>query len=316
MNRPKPPAAATDQTDDAFVPQIIGRLASARYQASAWGPFLRTAWARSRHNMAVRPQRRASTRRWLGFSFGIFFVVALLGLESGVAGAPLGLAFAGLWWAAASFWSWLHQGLIRTEAGVPYDGFLWSNGMSYLRFSLCPLVAWPAMPIATMPESGTTLRAWMLLLLWGLAVTDLLDGWLARRRNEASRYGRFLDPMADVSFLGWVAVGVYSIGAVSAPLFWLAMLRFPVSLVGGIVLFFIIGRVDIRSTRFGKYTVFATSFLFWLAAMVALAMPTWLDHPAVYWLDAALSVLIAANSAYLIVLARAETRRGTPATPP
>jgi CDP-diacylglycerol--glycerol-3-phosphate 3-phosphatidyltransferase/cardiolipin synthase len=34
------------------------------------------------------------------------------------------------------------------------------------------------------------------------AVTDLLDGWLARRLNQTSRLGAFLDPVADKLMVG------------------------------------------------------------------------------------------------------------------
>ena len=35
-------------------------------------------------------------------------------------------------------------------------------------------------------------------VLFGIAaVTDVIDGWIARRFNQASRFGAFLDPVAD-----------------------------------------------------------------------------------------------------------------------
>lgn len=35
-------------------------------------------------------------------------------------------------------------------------------------------------------------------LLFGVAaITDLIDGWIARRYNQMSRFGEFLDPVAD-----------------------------------------------------------------------------------------------------------------------
>lgn len=39
---------------------------------------------------------------------------------------------------------------------------------------------------------------WVALVLFVAAgITDFLDGWLARRRGEMSKLGRFLDPVAD-----------------------------------------------------------------------------------------------------------------------
>ena len=35
-------------------------------------------------------------------------------------------------------------------------------------------------------------------ILFGIAaITDLIDGWIARRYNQTSRFGEFLDPVAD-----------------------------------------------------------------------------------------------------------------------
>jgi CDP-diacylglycerol---glycerol-3-phosphate 3-phosphatidyltransferase len=38
---------------------------------------------------------------------------------------------------------------------------------------------------------------WAALVYSGAAITDLLDGWLARRMNVVSLLGKFLDPLAD-----------------------------------------------------------------------------------------------------------------------
>ena len=40
--------------------------------------------------------------------------------------------------------------------------------------------------------------AWMALILFGAAgITDWLDGYIARRENQVSTIGQFLDPIAD-----------------------------------------------------------------------------------------------------------------------
>jgi len=40
-----------------------------------------------------------------------------------------------------------------------------------------------------------------LALIGAASVTDFLDGWLARRRNAASRWGALIDPIADRVFV-------------------------------------------------------------------------------------------------------------------
>ena len=44
---------------------------------------------------------------------------------------------------------------------------------------------------------GVTARWWALVLFVIAALTDWLDGYLARRLNQGSAFGRMLDPIAD-----------------------------------------------------------------------------------------------------------------------
>jgi len=41
-------------------------------------------------------------------------------------------------------------------------------------------------------------------ILFGIAaITDLIDGWVARRYGQTSRFGEFLDPVADKLMVRW-----------------------------------------------------------------------------------------------------------------
>jgi cardiolipin synthase len=52
-------------------------------------------------------------------------------------------------------------------------------------------------------------------LIGAAAVTDFLDGWLARRANATSRWGALLDPIADRVFVLTVTVTFLLTGALS-----------------------------------------------------------------------------------------------------
>ncbi|MBU0799440.1 MAG: CDP-diacylglycerol--glycerol-3-phosphate 3-phosphatidyltransferase [Alphaproteobacteria bacterium] len=44
--------------------------------------------------------------------------------------------------------------------------------------------------------------AWLCLILYIVAaITDFLDGWVARKYNQITAFGRFLDPIADKIFV-------------------------------------------------------------------------------------------------------------------
>ncbi len=49
--------------------------------------------------------------------------------------------------------------------------------------------------------------AWTVLILYSLgALTDWLDGWVARRWNQVSEFGKFMDPISDKIFVAVVLV--------------------------------------------------------------------------------------------------------------
>lgn len=70
------------------------------------------------------------------------------------------------------------------------------NTLTWLRIWLIPLfVAVYYLPDGWLPTHQINLIA---TGLFGLAsITDWLDGWLARRLNQTSAFGAFLDPVAD-----------------------------------------------------------------------------------------------------------------------
>lgn len=68
--------------------------------------------------------------------------------------------------------------------------------LTWLRIAIIPLfVGLFYVPEAILPEVlRDAIAAWMFVVA---ALTDWLDGWLARRWNQTSSFGAFLDPVAD-----------------------------------------------------------------------------------------------------------------------
>jgi CDP-diacylglycerol---glycerol-3-phosphate 3-phosphatidyltransferase len=65
------------------------------------------------------------------------------------------------------------------------------NAVTAGRIAVTPLIAW--LPLA--PSSGLRLTAFVLFIV--AAVTDYVDGQLARSRKQETDLGRLLDPLAD-----------------------------------------------------------------------------------------------------------------------
>jgi cardiolipin synthase len=109
---------------------------------------------------------------------------------------------------------------------------------------------------------GRDNRAGAAWLLGGLGATDWVDGWLARRLNQTSEFGKIFDPIAD-RLLFIVGIGGIII-AHAAPLWiaWAVVAR--EILFGGTVaiatLFFGMKRFDV--TWLGKLATFLLMFAF------------------------------------------------------
>ena len=72
----------------------------------------------------------------------------------------------------------------------------WPNSLTWTRIALVPVFTWlfyAPDSWLSLPEKNLTAST---LFLFG-AITDWLDGWLARSLNQTSAFGAFLDPVAD-----------------------------------------------------------------------------------------------------------------------
>lgn len=71
-------------------------------------------------------------------------------------------------------------------------------GLTFLRLLLLPVFLW-VMLLDAGHDGGTSNRhRWWAVVIFGvMALTDKLDGYLARRLNQTSRIGMILDPVAD-----------------------------------------------------------------------------------------------------------------------
>ena len=134
-----------------------------------------------------------------------------------------------------------------------------SNGLTVLRILLLP-------PIVVLFSRGTSTAERVAIFLMILAaLTDVLDGYLARRLNQKTDLGRVLDPISDK--LSLIVVGFLLYRFRDFPLWALLLLG------GRDLLFFFLGALLLKKTKVvpeartaGKITtsVFAVTFLLYL----------------------------------------------------
>lgn len=131
-------------------------------------------------------------------------------------------------------------------------------------------LAFPLFYFIAACKNSPEAQAPALIIFFIAAITDLFDGFLARKRNSASRLGEFLDPLADKVLLisGFTAL-LLAQNAFKIPLMWVLVsfyAREIMILGGSAVLFFISkkfqkGSLQTTPDRLGKYTTAAQMIL-------------------------------------------------------
>ncbi len=77
-------------------------------------------------------------------------------------------------------------------------------------------------PMVILMLSPLPMAAWGAFILYAcIALTDWLDGWVARTFDQQSEFGRFLDPIADKILVAAMFLVLTATGAISG--WWLAL---------------------------------------------------------------------------------------------
>ena len=165
---------------------VLAALRAAGFAPRAWLRFL----AQSLERAAERRLERAREHRQVlalgGLGLGAWSSVALVG-ETWLAAA--GAA----WWALTILMLDWHLGMLERRDGTPLGTIGSANLLSLARIGAVPVV------LALSPRL-------LAAALVAAAGADVLDGLLARRRDQVSRLGFWLDGVADTLVLSTVAV--------------------------------------------------------------------------------------------------------------
>jgi len=281
----------------AFTQELIDDVARNHYSLRAWRTLLSRSWIRSLEDIRKSPARTQSFWSWVVIvaAMGASIILLTLWLQT-IEQALTALVLWLPWYAGAVFFVLTHLGMVDDSHGVPHQSLLLPNGLSFIRLALAPLVLWPCLQVPVNPVAGPIFA----FFLAGLSLSDLLDGWVARRQKLCTRMGGMLDPLADLALLTFLAFGLYLAGVIRGPLLLLLVVRYPILLIGVLIMFFVRGPGPLRPTLIGKVTTFATSMVLLIIALntllpIAWPPPLWLE-----WSVRFLYVLISVNILYLI----------------
>lgn len=122
------------------------------------------------------------------------------------------------------------------------------NLLTLGRFILVPFVAWRLL-------EGDLPGAFVYFVI--AAVTDFFDGYLARRLNQKSTLGAWLDPLADKAMLLTVILLLADQDILPVWLALIVVLRDVTVLVGAAAWLNLTGHLDVAPTLGGKVATFA-----------------------------------------------------------
>ena len=94
-----------------------------------------------------------------------------------------------------------------------------------------------------------------------IIVTDLIDGWIARKSNEITHFGKLIDPVADkICMMVVVIFLIFKIGYPMVIFFYVLAIRDIMLIIIGIYLM-INHNIVFDSNKTGKWFVFTTSLM-------------------------------------------------------
>src|SRR4030065_876918 len=129
-----------------------------------------------------------------------------------------------------------------------------SNSLSFIRLLLV-IPAWFAFN-----NFDESLARYSVAAIGVIAtITDILDGYLARKLNQITECGKVIDPLADKVLIVFVVLNLFLLGEIPDYYFYMIVARDVLILTGGLIVTRKIGKV-LPSDYVGKATVLAISF--------------------------------------------------------
>jgi len=183
-----------------------------------------------------------------------------------------GLLWLGLWSVRKRFTTL--EGLPLTKLGAP-------NLLTLFRLTSLPIITLVFLSARTHPSLSLPLVVFVAIAF----LTDLLDGFLARRFGMGTQLGKLLDSSTDyvILFSLTLVLGFTEVLPVYLLVFILARLAFQ---VGGVLWIQVVYQKQyVETTWLGKASLFVLMVLFGVEILVFLRLPGWAGHWAITGLE-------------------------------
>ena len=157
------------------------------------------------------------------------------------------------------------------------------NALTIFRILALPFCAYALF------KNGGDDDSWRIIaftLFFIVGLSDILDGKIARSRNQITEFGKLLDPIADKAMLATASIGVSILGMLS---WWVTAIFLIREVAVTILRFAVIKKGVIPASKGAKVKTFFQSFG---VGFYILPLPTWLDIPRDAFMAAAIYLTI------------------------
>jgi cardiolipin synthase (CMP-forming) len=276
-----------------FVEEYLQDLRRARFAPAAWWVYLRRVAQRGRANIVANPGAVRSV--WavaLGYFALAFIASAILAMVDDRPIAYDFFALTSLTILPVFALVTLHLELLRDRDGYRLSALNLPTALTLLRVVLLPGI----LLFVTRGRLDLALAVFVAACL-----SDVADGWLARRWNQVTHLGTVLDPVVDILFSLVMFLGLAEARLIPGWVAAVAALRYGIQLVGGMWLYVFVGPVRIRPTFFGRLTGIVMSALVGFVVLLHSLSGRWAER-LIPLTDIALGVLMCATVLYVVAL--------------
>lgn len=232
-----------------FAEDLLREVRRAGYTPRAFLAYIRAIFARVTRRLPLH----AELVRSIAATSVLLFAVQFAGALTLSATMSREIAVAYLLSSSAvlllgTFWLLAHLGIVTSGGGTEEGGRVLSRLPLPVTLTMIRLVSIPAI-VLLIGAHAWSAATWLFV---ASALTDVLDGVLARALRQESHIGKVLDPVADIAFNASVFLALAQAGALP---WWVAALvvtRYAMLIGGTFYLYVYHGPVRIEPTLFGK----------------------------------------------------------------
>jgi len=276
-----------------FVEEFLEELRRERFAPLGLLRYVRRAAGRARDHIVANP---GAVRSIWSVALA-FFAVAFLASVMMALAYDRALAYdfflhTSLWILPSFALVTIYVGALRDREGYPLSAINVPIVLTLLRVALVPGI------VLFLAERHFALAFGTFVVA---ALTDVADGWIARRWNQITRLGTVLDPLVDIVFNLAIFAGLVFANLLDSWVLGVALLRYGILLVGGSCFYLFLGPVRIQATGFGRLTGVMMSALIGLLVLLhALSSPR--ATALLPLTQIALGVLLSATVLHVIAL--------------